>query len=187
MRKCLATMITFGALVACGESGFAQTPIATVTELTSHLGAGDAILVTTADGSTVAGRVRRVGTADMEVENPRRGAPPIAIPFDTIRSLERRRDPVRNGVFIGAVVGASFAGSAFFYALAVDRNELDEWAPFYAGMGAVSAGLGAVIGWAIDGARSKPPLIFERASARRSITLKPLLSGAHGLTVDIRF
>ena len=53
----------------------------------------------------------------------------------------------------------------FVYAAAVDYNEIDEWAPMYLAMGTVYTGVGALLGWAIDSAHSKPRVRFNVPSA----------------------
>ena len=53
----------------------------------------------------------------------------VTMPLDFIQSLERRRDCARNGAAIGAAIGIGFGGAMFAYAFAIDRNEIDEWAP----------------------------------------------------------
>ena len=60
----------------------------------------------------------------------------VTVPVGTIRSLERPRDSSRNGVLIGAGVGAGVSLGMFIHAAAVDYNEIDEWGPMYLAMGA---------------------------------------------------
>jgi hypothetical protein len=104
----------------------------------------------------------------------------LTISLSAIQSLERPRDPVRNGTWIGAGAGAGVGGAMFLTAFVIDRNEMDEWAPLYLGATAVCTGLGALIGWAVDAASSKPALRFEAASGKRAtFSVQPLrLRGA---------
>ncbi len=51
----------------------------------------------------------------------------------------------------------------FVYAAAVDYNEIDEWAPAYLAIGGIFSGVGALAGWAIDRAHSKPHIRFNAA------------------------
>jgi hypothetical protein len=87
-------------------------------------------------------------------ESPIRGSPRragdtriVTIPLNDIQLLERPRDSVLNGVVIGTAVGAGIIRTMFVHAVAVDRNEMDEWAAVYAGAAVVYMGLGAVVGW----------------------------------------
>jgi hypothetical protein len=50
----------------------------------------------------------------------------------------------------------------FVRAVAVDRNEMGEWAPLYLGYGAAFTGIGWLIGKAIDAGSSRPHIRFER-------------------------
>jgi hypothetical protein len=154
----------------------ARTRVTSLAELERELAVGDLITVVPDSGMPVAGRVLRVTPHSLEIRPVEKRVGQGAasriqtISLSTIQSLERRRDPVRNGALIGAAAGASAGGAMFLTAFAIDRNEMDEWAPFYLGATAVSTGLGAVIGWAVDAARSKPRLWFEPSG--RSATLR---------------
>ena len=74
----------------------------------------------------------------------------------------------------------------FVAALVTDRNEIDEWAPFYAGAAAVCTGIGALIGWAIDAAHSKPYLRFELSPhASAAVRVQPLYLPGHGIGLAV--
>jgi hypothetical protein len=110
------------------------------------------------------------------------------MPLAAIQSLERRPDSARNGAAIGAGIGAGFGGAMFAYAFAIDRNELDEWAPFYIRAAAISAGIGALIGWATDAANSKPHIRFEpSASGRTNVSVHPVYLRGRGIAVAVSF
>ena len=153
---------------------------------------GDFITAVPAVGPPVAGRLMRLGNADLEVRlaNKRssgeRGPRDVTIALDALQSLERRRDPVRNGAAIGAGIGAAYGGAMFVHAVVVDRNEMDEWAPFYIGGAAVSAGIGALIGWAIDAAHSKPHIRFAAASeGRTKVSVQPVYARGRGIALAV--
>ena len=192
MRFSLA-LATLGIAMSIGASPCAaQMRVRSIEELRRTLAAGDVITVVPADGQPVAGRLIRVGPGDLEVRvagnrTPQdRGRRDVTIPLEGIRSLERPRDSARNGAWIGAGVGAGIGATMFAYAYAVDRNELDEWAPYYLGSAAAYIGVGALIGWAIDSANSKPHIKFESPGGNARITLQPVYtrSGGLGLTVS---
>lgn len=99
-----------------------------------------------------------------------------------------RADSSRNGALMGAGVGAGIAGAMFVYGLAVDRNEIDEWAPLYLGYGAAFTGIGALVGWAIDAAQSKSVRRFKAPHAdARSVRMAPLLGRRKGIAVAVTF
>jgi hypothetical protein len=76
----------------------------------------------------------------------------------------------------------------FVYAAVIDYNEIDEWAPAYLVVGGMFTGIGALTGWLIDRARSRPHVRFDAPSAR-GVTIRavPLLSRARGAAVAISF
>jgi hypothetical protein len=162
----LTAITTLIAAASAAESQ-AQTRLTSIEELRRALGHGDLVTVVPTAGQPVVGRLSELGPADLtlrEVGRDRRAAQDFNIPFEAIRMLERRPDPVRNGVAIGAGIGAAAGGAMFGYALAVDRNEVDEWGPAYAAIAAASIGIGALVGWIVDRARSKPHIRYQAAS-----------------------
>jgi hypothetical protein len=185
-------------MVGCGAVGaspcLAQTRLTSLEELRRELAAGDVITVVQAAGPPVAGRLVRLGPVDLDLRllgarTPREGSPrAVTIPLETIQALERRRDSVRNGAGIGAGIGAGFGGAMFVHAIVVDRNEMDEWAPLYVGTAAVCTGIGALIGWAIDAASSKPHIRYDASSARRTkVSVQPLYARGRGMALTVSF
>ncbi len=172
----------------------AQTRVTSLEELRGMLAAGDSITIVPADGQPVVGRLTRLGDADLDLRvvdkrTPHQPGPRnVTVPLNTIRSLERRRDSVRNGAAIGAGIGAGFGGAMFTYAYVIDRNEMDEWAPLYVGAAAVCAGIGALIGWAIDAASSKPHITFEPSSQRKAkVSVQPVFLRRRGIALAVSF
>ena len=172
----------------------AQTRVTSIEELPRALAAGDFITIVPESGQPVTGRLTRLGTADVDVRladkqiAETRGRRDVTIAFGAIRSLERRQDSARNGAAIGASIGAGFGGAMFAYAFAIDRNELDEWAPSYLGAGAVCTGIGALIGWAIDSANSKPHIRFDASSGgRATVSLQPVYLRGRGIGLAVSF
>jgi hypothetical protein len=188
---CVRTCITFVAFAAAGAGQcVAQTRVASIEELRRQLATGDVITVVPAAGQPVKGRLIRLGPDDLGIrpgkDSPDRGRRDVTIRFDAIQSLQRPRDPAGNGAVRGAAVGAGFAGALFVYALAVDRNEIDEWAPMYAGVAGVTTGIGALIGWAVDAARSKPDLSFGAVQAgRTTVSVRPVLRRGRGIGLAV--
>ena len=196
MRSAVAHVAVVAALLgAIGASpSIAQTRVTSLEELRRDLTAGDFITVVPAVGPSVAGRLTRLGKVDIDVRpagkrTPQGGSPePVTIPFEAIVSLERPRDSARNGALLGAGIGAGFSGGMFLHAIAVDRNEMDEWAASYAGAAAVCTGLGALIGWAIDAGNSKPHLRFDAPSGGRTkVSVQPVYSPGRRIGLAVAF
>jgi hypothetical protein len=173
-------------------SAAAQTRATSIDELRRVLGAGDTITLVTG-GAPIRGRLVRIGDADLDLRPsdqgriPEKGRLNLTIPLNEIQSLERPRDSVRNGTIIGAVSAAGFGGALFIYATAVDRNEIDEWAPAYLAGTAILTGIGALAGWAIDAAVSKPYVRFDRAPGQRTkISVQPYVRG-RGIGLSVSF
>jgi hypothetical protein len=190
LRQVLSVIVA----AVCATPCVAQTRLTSPAELERELAEGDLITVVQASGPPVAGRVLRV-TADSLTMRPvtkpavqGTAFRDLTISLSAIQSLERPRDPVRNGALIGAGVGAGVGGAMFLTAFVIDRNEMDEWAPFYLGAAAACTGMGALIGWAVDAARSKPGLRFEAASGRRAtFAVQPLRARGAGIRLTVAF
>ena len=184
--------IGFGAIGVSPAS--AQTPVTSLEELRRELAVGDVITVVPAAGQPIAGRLMRLGTVDLEIRpanrrsSRERGPQDVTIALSALQSLERPRDSARNGGAIGAGIGAGFGGAMFVRALAVDRNELDEWATFYAGGAAICSGIGALIGWAVDAANSKPHIRFAASpDGRTTVSVRPVYSRGRGIALAVSF
>jgi hypothetical protein len=91
-------------------------------------------------------------------------------------------------MLIGAGIGAGVSLGIFVHAAAVDYNEIDEWGPLYLAMGAVYTGVGALVGWAIDSAHSKPHVRFNAPTAQTMrIRVAPLLARRKGMALVLSF
>ena len=181
------------ALVAIGVAPcIAQTRPTSLDDLRRELAPGDVITVVPAVGPTVAGRLTRLGNVDLDLrlvnqrasqaQSPRH----ITIPLDAILSLERPRDSPRNGAALGAGIGAGLGGAMFVHGVIVDRNEIGEWATAYVGAAAICTGIGALIGWAVDAANSKPHLRFDAPSGVRTrVGVRPVYSRGRGIALAV--
>lgn len=180
--------------VAGGGIVSAQTRVATFDDMRRQLHAGDTVWVTRANGERVTGRLLRVGETDLEVRT--KGVDQLGdsrrldvkVPNADIRSIVRPRDPVRNGVLIGAGIAGGFSLVMFASAVAIDRNEMDEWGPGYAARAAALTGLGALIGGVIDAAHSRPHLEFDaRPGGGTRVSLAPMTGRRRGMAVVVSF
>ena len=198
MRCTLAhvTFVSLTLIIAVGAIGaspcVAQTRVTSLEELRRELASGDFITVVPAGGQPVAGRLMRLGSVDLDVRlvnkrTPRdRGPQDVTIALNDIQSLERPRDSARNGAAIGAGIGAGFGGAMFVHAIVIDRNEMDEWATLYVGAAAVCTGIGALIGWAMDTANSKPHIRFDASSeGRTKVSVQPMYSRGRGIALAV--
>jgi hypothetical protein len=171
----------------------AQVRQTTLEDLRRELSPGDVISLVQSSGETVSGRLVSFGDTALDIRSDIRRATgtqrlDITVPLATIRSMERPRDSSRNGLLIGAGIGGGLVLGMFVYAAAVDYNEIDEWAPMYLAMGAVYTGVGALVGWAIDSAHSKPHVRFNAPSAETMrIGVAPLLARRKGMAVVMSF
>lgn len=186
----LAASTFIGATVAAPCA--AQTRVISLEELRRELAPGDFITVVPAVGAPVSGRLTRLGNLNIDVRRvhqrtaPDRSPRDVTIPLDSIQSLDRPVDSARNGAAIGAGIGAGISGAMFVYAFVVDRNEMDEWAPLYARAAAVYTGAGALVGWAIDAAHSRPHIKFEASSVGRTrISVQPVHRPGRGVGVAV--
>lgn len=196
MRFSLASMVP-PLIVAFGALGvtpcIAQTRVASLEELQRELAAGDFITVVTSAGRPVAGRLIRLDGVELEVRpaetrTSRDPGPRVTMPLTAIHSIERPRDSARNGALLGAGIGAGAGGAMFITALLIDRNEIDEWAPAYAGAAAICTGIGALVGWAIDAANSKPHIRFDASSGgRTTVNVGALYSRGPGIMLAVSF
>ena len=113
----------------------------------------------------------------------------ITLPLSALRSVERPRDSSRNGAaYRGRRRGRGEPWGCSFTQRAVDYNEIDEWGPAYLAMGAVFTGVGALVGWGIDSAHSKPHVRFNAPSAQTMrIRVAPLLARRKGMALVLSF
>ena len=170
--------------------------VATLDELRRELSPGDFISVVQTTGDSVRGRLRRFGDTDLDIQAEtqvtagiqRKQRRDVTLPLSALRSLERPRDPSGDGARIGAGIGGGFSLAMFVWAAAVDGNEMDEWGAGYLAGAAFFTGIGALAGWAIDFAHSKPHVSFNAPSTGTvAIRAVPLLSRGPGMAMVVSF
>jgi len=177
------------------EPVLAQAQVATLDEMRGLLSPGDLISVVQTAGAPVRGQLMRFGDADLDIRTEARAdagrpsqRPIVTVPRSAIQSLERYRDSSRNGALIGAAIGGGVVLAMFVYGAAVDYNEIDEWGPTYLAIGAVYSGIGALAGWGIDFAHSKPRIRFDASSPSTfEIRVIPSLSRRQGVALVVSF
>jgi hypothetical protein len=191
-RRHLPALIVALCVIATSPAP-AQGQAVTLDELRRELSPGDVISVVQISGDSVSGRLVRVADTTLDIRTETRQVTgkqrlDVTVALGTIRSLERPRDSSRNGMIIGAGVGAGMSLAMFVYAAATDYNEIDEWGPMYLAMGTAYTGLGALVGWGIDRAHSKPHIRFDAPSSETmTIRVTPLLARRKGVTLVLSF
>jgi hypothetical protein len=174
---------------AGATTALSQVRLSSLDDVRRELAAGDVVTIGRGTSDFVEGRLLRISDTTVDVRTEarmptgRRQRLDLTIPWRALTSLERRRDSTRDGTLIGAGVGGGASLAMFVYAAVVDYNEIDEWAAGYLAGGVLVAGIGAVIGWAIDRAHSKPHLRFD-APTRQGVETRAVSPGSrrHGLT-----
>lgn len=189
-RRWLSSCAALTLLVPLGVvSAAAQMRVTTLDDVRREIAPGDVVSVMQTTGAALKGRLLRFGDADLEIRTDPRstgGQQEVAIPLTTLQSLERPRDSSQNGALIGAAIGGGVVGAASIWAFAVDANEADEWGPGYALAGGILAGIGGLVGWAIDHAHSKPYVRYD-APARTAARMRVVpLASARGGHVTLR-
>lgn len=197
-------MLMLGTAAAQTPAGEGQVPPAAAldevseavaAQLRQALSPGDVVSILRTTGEPLKGRLLRLGDSDLVLRSDAERVageegrhPSFTIPYSTIRALERPRDSSKNGTLIGLGVGIGVWVPFFARAVAIDRNEMDEWAGGYVVAGATFAGIGALVGWAIDAAHSKAHFRFvagTRPPAR--VRVEPLVTPGKGASVVVSF
>ncbi|HEX7778194.1 MAG TPA: hypothetical protein VF424_03090, partial [Vicinamibacterales bacterium] len=144
----LAVVAVVGLDLVGGDTAAAQSQVNTLDELRRELTVGDVVTAVNAAGESVTGRLVRVddNTLELVLESPRgkaraTGGLHVTIPLVDLRGLDRPRDSTKDGVLLGAAIGGGSALAMFLYAIAVDRNEVDEWGPVYLAVGGAFTGV----------------------------------------------
>lgn len=185
LHQYLAVIVSLNLIGAA--SAFAQARLSTIEDVRRAVQAGDIISVVQTTGRPITGKLIRFNETEL-VTQPTGSQQQVTIPFSAVRSLERRRDSTQDGALIGAAIGGGIVLVEFVHGAIVDRNEMDEWGPSVAMAGVVVAGIGALIGWAIDHDHSKPHVRYDAAStASTTIRVVPLFVRGAGMGVSVSF
>jgi hypothetical protein len=153
-------------------SASAQSAAHSFDELQRMLKVGKTVVVTDDSGQEVKGRVDTLSTASITVGGR-------TFTEAAIREI-RLRDPLWNGMLIGAAIGTGLATWDYL----IDPSE-----PGNAAIFAVSIGLGTAIGAGIDALRTKGgKLLYASPRPTTEMRVLPLLDrNRQGALVRIRF
>ena len=180
--------------VAGVTAAAAQVRLSTLDEVRREVTPGDVVTVTRTIGDPITGRLLAWGPTGLDIRPDARAAAgqrqrlDVTIPLADLGSLDRPRDSSRNGALIGAGVGGGVSVAMLVWAVSVDRNEIDEWGPPYLAGAGVATGIGAVLGWAIDRAHSKPHIRFDATPTRSArIHVGPVRARGRGIALAVSF
>ena len=194
IRWLLAVVAAVAIDFSGAATAVAQGRLASLDDVRREVAPGDVVAIVRNTGDPIKGQLIRFGDTTLDVRTEEQATTGqrqrlvVTIPLTDLKSLERPRDSSRNGALIGAAIGGGFWLAMFVYAAAVDYNDIDEWGATYLAAGAVGTGIGALAGWAIDRARSKPHIRFDAPSpGAMTIRARPLLTRGPGLAIVLGF
>ena len=169
VRAAIAAAVLLASIPARAQDSQPTIP-AGFARLQNTVKTGDVVIVTVQDGTKLEGRLTDVSASSMgvQVKGTRH-----AIPGDRVTRVQRKR----NGVWLGAVIGAA-AGVPF----AVFLHMYDEVLPGPS-IWPVFAGLGA--GIAVDALLVRPRTVYERQPGTQ--TRVSFLIGPTSKAVMLRF
>jgi hypothetical protein len=172
MLLSIAVLLLFGSTTGLAEqaSSFEQLQVL--------VQKGDQVSVTTGDGKVTKGSVEDVTVSSLRLLRNRM---PIEMAEMDVKQITKK-DPIANGVKMGALVGAGVGGGFAVLGALLSCGDAD-CAPEAVGIAALSigfsAGIGAGIGALFDAVSNRNPVVY-RARPRGSTTrihITPLLSG----------
>jgi hypothetical protein len=129
----------------------------------------------------IKGKVSELSTSSLVIDD---GRVRHDLAVAKIAFVERRRDPIWNGMLIGFAVGFT-AGFVAVY----DGDECGGWfcgfsgPGFAAGVGLLSGGIGAGVGALTDAVTTDRRIIFARSPAKAP----PTAQSARGIGFTVRF
>jgi hypothetical protein len=151
---------------------------------------GDQVSVTTGDGKVTKGSIEAVSTSSLRLVQNR-----VPIEMAQVDVLEiKKKDPIANGVKMGALVGAGVGAGFGFLGAIISCGDAD-CAPEAAAIGAatigLSAGIGAGIGALVDAVSNRNPVVYRArpgTTTEQRIRITPLLSASRtGVRVSLSF
>lgn len=146
---------------------------------------GDKITVVDAAGRTTEGRIGTLSRDRLLLATP---AGPRALGEDDVAEIRQRRgDPLKNGVIIGAV-----AATAYYVTMAAIFSNIDDGGDVIVGSaiagGVLFAGIGAAAGAGIDALITHRQVIYRRTGGGSRVSVAPLLGpGRRGAVLRVRF
>ena len=149
---------------------------------------GNEVTVTRVNGTVTKGKVDHVEASTLRLLQ---GTTSVPVSESEVREI-RKRDPLRNGTWLGAVVGGTVGTALGTIGAFAFCGEFDCTPEAIAGVfltAGLGAGIGAGVGLSMDSAFNRNPIVFRAlpASATR-IQMRPLLArGQKGFHVSISF
>jgi hypothetical protein len=187
MRFAIAPIVALAAVLRLAAPAVAQEPVRSFDLLNARLKPGDTVWLTDAEGREIKGTVRDLSPGSLWLKTEGADREFSASGVQAIRA--QRRDSLKNGVLIGAVVGLAGGAAA---CLANPECSGDEAAAgVTAGLALVGAAAGAGIGALIDAAVKGPKLLVYRAPGapgQARVSVAPVIGPrAKGVAVSFAF
>ena len=188
-RRVVLAILACFLLVFLPTLGAAQEPVTSFDKLNTRLKVGDTVWVTDAQDREIRSQIRELGPSALTLDS----ADTTTLDADAVRLVALRNgQPIRTGALYGLIGGA--AAGVILGALGFPVcDSCPEWSNAqYAlvmglGLGAVGAGLGAVIG----SARPAKEVVVYRApgvSGSARLSLAPLITPRRkGIAVSFAF
>lgn len=188
-RHVVLTTVACVLLAFLPTRGAAQEPVTSFDQLNTRLKVGDTVWVTDAQGREIKGQIRELGQSALTVAS----ADTTTLDADAVRLVALRKgQPIGTGALYGLIGGAAAGVTLGALGFPV-CDSCPEWSnATYAlvmglGLGAVGAGLGAVIGSAIP---AKNVVVYRApgVSGGARLSLTPVLTpGTKGVAVSFSF
>jgi len=184
----LCIPLLLASFLAAAAAPSAQEPAASFDALAGRLQIGQLIWVTDPTGREVRGRLERLSSDGLVLEEDHLD---LAAP-DVRRVRTRDRDSLKNGALIGLGIGGGMGAAWCIGAVADDSGNVDARVECGEGF-TVFPGLGALIGLAIDAAiPGKLRVIYQASPSQeapraRLIIAPSIASRVKGLTVLFAF
>jgi hypothetical protein len=185
MKLAIAPIVALAAVLRLAAPAVAQEPVRSFDLLDTRLKPGDTVWLTDAEGREVKGTVRGLSAGSLRLKTDGADREFSASGVQAIRA--QRRDSLKNGVLIGALVGLAGGAAA---CLANPECSGDEAAAgVTVGLGIMGAAAGAGIGALVDAAVKGPKLLVYRAPGtpgQARLSVAPMI-GPRAKGVAVRF
>jgi hypothetical protein len=150
---------------------------------------GDQVSVTTGDGKVTKGSIEAVSESSLRLLRNR-----VPIEMAQMDVLEiKKKDPIANGVKMGALVGAGIGGGLGVLGALFSCGDADCAPEAVAGVAlsiGISAGIGAGIGTLVDAVSNRNPIVYRPRPRNPTtrIRITPLLSAERkGVRLSLSF
>ena len=162
VRPCMTLLFAL-VLILPASNALAQKTTNRFEDLSAILKPGDRVIVVMTDGTTIKGRTADVNAASIVITDEK-SQQPRTIPSMEVERISTR-DPVANGIKIGAGIGAVAGLVGGLLENAICSNEGGSCLGAVIGLAAIGAAGGAAAGWGLDSAHGSR-VVYERSGVR---------------------